>query len=298
LSPPSPYPMHQVDQQEARRNTTPPFRGDQTFSLLKNQPHHGPTMSFDATGGLDEFTRSFTNNRGPAVETGHFQRQVVRQGSTITTEENVSLQGMTDGDANINDGNINNNHMFMKSSTPTRPGAGSATERVGQDTVPRNRHGAPGERDLSPLPRQEQPWYQMSQSSKRARHNCSVDRIDVKIGGTSMERYLHTPEGRHTPLKDNDEAAPTDKKRKRSPYRCKWVSPRSPPPPPDLSVFRICTTRISAQMFHFLQRVDNNHFTYKPPTVPWKYAGFKRSKNRQGGNASQQPDGRCGIGKG
>lgn len=197
-------------------------------------------MSFDATGALDEFTRSLTSSHGAAVETEHVQRQVIPQGSTTS----------------FGDGN-NNSSMFTTPSTPARPPPGLAAEGLGsgrkaphhhgprisfdanasvnlqnwyqvphpgqdqqQYTVPRTQ-GVPGQRRPSSLPRQEQPWHQMPQSSERMCNNQSIDRIGGSSGGTYMDRSFHTPEQRRRPSEEHDEPSHSDTKRKRTPYRCK-----------------------------------------------------------------------------
>eukprot|EP00903_Cladosiphon_okamuranus_P013921 g12949.t1 len=60
----------------------------------------------------------------------------------------------------------------------------------------------------------------MSQSSKRVRHG-NIDGSSGSIEWAYLDRSLHTPERRHTPFEGGAEASPTDKKRKRLPYRCK-----------------------------------------------------------------------------
>ena len=193
-------------------------------------------MSFDATGALDDFTRSLTGSRGAAVETEHFQRQVIRQGATTSS-----------GDGN------NDNPMFMMPYAPGRPGLAAEelgsgkphhgptrsfdananvnlqstwyqvpppTRDRGQDGVPRTQR-APGQRRPSSLPREEQPWHQIPQSSERMYNNRGIDRIGGSSGGAFMGRALHTPEPRHMRSEEHEEPSPADKKRKRTPYRCK-----------------------------------------------------------------------------
>lgn len=142
----------------------------------------------------------------------------------------------------------------MTPCAPARPAAGPAIEKVGsarrlphyhgpsrsfdananlnlQSTwyqlAPQTRDqpqatlGTPGPPYPSRLLRTEQPWHKMPQASKRVHNNDSIDRIGEGSGNTSMDQYLHTPERGHTPSEENEERPPTDKKRKRLPYRCK-----------------------------------------------------------------------------
>lgn len=230
------------------------------FSMQPDQAHHVASRSFDANDSFDEFTNSLFSSSGAAVETEHCsERQMSRHGATNSFDANIPPQGTTGGlaynnDSNIN--NINNNPIFMIPLPPARSVAGCTTDGVGlarqashhrrssslfdansifpaswehlslqnrdqlQDMVLRTPR-APEPRHPSPLVRREQPWSQMPQSSNTTHDNGSINRIGGSSGGTSMDRYLHTPERRHTPPESNDKSSPPGRKRKRLPYRCK-----------------------------------------------------------------------------
>lgn len=224
--------------------------GEQTFSPQQNQARHLASRSFDASSSPYDFTSSLRRDRGPAIEREHSsQRQVIRQGANSSFDESIPMHRTTGG------GN-NDDQVFVAPYTPALPTASPPTEGP-WPARQASRHHRPSTSfdanenlqlhwELEPLqmrkhvqarvlntlgtigpsrpsqdPRQEQTWYQMQQSSRWMGYNGGIDRSGGSSGGTFTDRSFCPLERLNMSFEGNGESSPTERKRKRLPYRCK-----------------------------------------------------------------------------